>query len=95
MNYTDTEVNAARATRDEVIKQNIPELKSIYMAGEIVMWAEIQERNKENPPAVFDTKYDAGTIKFTVAKSGNYQVNGQACYLEAGESKTIHITLIK
>lgn len=46
--FTEEEVESAKNTRDAIIKGNISELKSIYVAGEIVMWDELQEKQKEN-----------------------------------------------
>lgn len=43
--FTKEEVKAAKATRDAIIEENISELKSIYMAGEIVMWDECEQKN--------------------------------------------------
>lgn len=42
--FTDEELKAAKATRDAIIKENISELKSIYMAGEIIMWDEMRTK---------------------------------------------------
>lgn len=39
--FTEKEISAAKETRDEIIKGDVPELKSIYMAGEICMWDEL------------------------------------------------------
>ena len=42
--FTDEEIKAARSVRDEIITGNMPdEIKSVYMAGEIVMWDELQQ----------------------------------------------------
>ncbi len=38
MYYTKEQVDAAMATRDALIEQEINELKSIFMAGEICAW---------------------------------------------------------
>ena len=43
--FTKEEVKAAKATRDAIIEENISELKAIYMAGEIVMWDECEQKN--------------------------------------------------
>lgn len=43
MKFTQEEITAAKQTRDAIIKENIDELKSVYMAGEIVMWDEISQ----------------------------------------------------
>ena len=43
MSFTAEEIKAAQATRDTIIRDNISVLKSIYMAGEICMWAELNE----------------------------------------------------
>lgn len=40
--FTEEEVKAAKATRDQLVKERIPEIQSIYMAGEICMWDEMQ-----------------------------------------------------
>lgn len=45
--FTESEVKAAKAVRDKIIESGTDELKSIYMAGEIVMWNELQEKNKK------------------------------------------------
>lgn len=42
--FTEEEVKAAKATREAIIKGDVAELKSIYMAGEICMWDEMQSR---------------------------------------------------
>ena len=40
--FTPEEIEAAKETRAAVIKDNTPELKAVYMAGEICMWDELQ-----------------------------------------------------
>lgn len=39
--FTNDEITAAKNIRDQITLDNIDELKSIYMAGEIVMWDEL------------------------------------------------------
>lgn len=41
-NFTDQEVKSAKATRDAIINEEISELQSVYMAGEICMWDEMR-----------------------------------------------------
>ena len=50
--FTEEEIIAAKETRDAIIKERIPELVSIYMAGEICMWDEIQNSKNQNTPDV-------------------------------------------
>jgi hypothetical protein len=45
--FTEEEVKTAKATRAEIIRDDIEVLKAIYMAGEIYMWDEMQEQNKQ------------------------------------------------
>lgn len=40
--FTDEEVKAAKATRDQIIRDDVQTLKAIYMAGEICMWDELR-----------------------------------------------------
>lgn len=47
-NFTDEQIAAARATRDAIIKENVSELKSVYMAGEIVMWADMKDKSNSD-----------------------------------------------
>jgi len=56
--FTNEEVTAAKATRDAIISENISELKSIYMAGEIVMWDEMQAKNLHKAPVSGSVAYD-------------------------------------
>ena len=44
MKFTNEEIKAAKQTRDAIISNNIEELKAIYMAGEICMWDELQQK---------------------------------------------------
>lgn len=39
--FTHAEIKSAKFVRDSILKDDSEELKSIYMAGEIVMWDEI------------------------------------------------------
>lgn len=41
--FTPEEIKAAKQVRDEIINGDISEFKSIYMAGEIVMWDEMKQ----------------------------------------------------
>lgn len=43
-NFTEEEVKAAKSTRQVIIEENVPELKSIYIAGEICMWDELKSQ---------------------------------------------------
>ena len=64
--FTDEEITAAKATRDAIVKENISELKSIYMAGEIVMWDEMQAKKLRQPlvsGSCADGCYSCGTSK--------------------------------
>lgn len=42
MEFTEEQVRAAKQCRDTIIAEDIDELKSIYMAGEICMWDEMK-----------------------------------------------------
>lgn len=44
--FTEEEVTTAKATRNEIIQQDILELKAIYIAGEICMWDEMRNKIK-------------------------------------------------
>lgn len=55
--FTEEEIKVAKSVRDQIIKEDPLELGSIYMAGEIVMWAEIQvEKKDEAKKAIEFTK---------------------------------------
>ena len=43
MSFTDEEIKIAKQTREVIIKDGTPELKAVYMAGEICMWDELQQ----------------------------------------------------
>ena len=43
MKFTDSQIKLAKEVRDTIIRDNIQELKAVYMAGEICMWDEIQQ----------------------------------------------------
>lgn len=73
--FTPEEVKAAKATRDAIIKENIPELKSIYMAGEIVMWDEMQAKNIYVTPDVSGQFCDC-----TKDESDGADVNGNCVH---------------
>lgn len=49
MEFTEEQVTAAKKCRDTIIAKNIDELKSIYMAGEIVMWDEMKVKKLTIP----------------------------------------------
>ena len=51
-NFTKEELRAAKETRETIIKEGIPELASIYMAGEICMWDEMQQAKNCTIPDV-------------------------------------------
>jgi len=55
-NFTEEEVRAAILTRDTILLQDIPELKSVYMAGEINMWDELRRKNKLSTSASKDER---------------------------------------
>ena len=40
--FTKEEIEIAKQVRQQIIDDNISELKSVYMAGEICMWDELQ-----------------------------------------------------
>ena len=69
--FTPEEVKAAKATRDAIIRENIAELKSVYMAGEIVMWDETVAKNLQQAhvsgqlvcPFCADTGFDREGLK--------------------------------
>jgi len=42
-NFSEEQLQAAKEVRDYLIAENEPRLKSIYMAGEIVMWDEMRQ----------------------------------------------------
>lgn len=46
--FNDEEIKAAKATREAIISGNISELKSVYMAGEICMWDEMQSKASQD-----------------------------------------------
>ena len=43
-NFSQEEVFAAKQVRNAIINSDAEELKSIYMAGEICMWDELQQK---------------------------------------------------
>jgi hypothetical protein len=43
--YSEKEVNAAKKMRDAIISDGTPQMKAIYIVGEIVMWDEMQVKN--------------------------------------------------
>ncbi len=48
--FTPEEIKSAKATRDALMSGEYPpELKSIYMAGEIVMWDELKKKDESRP----------------------------------------------
>ncbi len=63
--YTQQEVAAAKATRDAITKENISDLKSIYMAGEIVMWNELNSKKSQQASPVSDAIGFAETVELT------------------------------
>ena len=69
-NFTEEEVKIAKATRDEVISQDILELTAVYMAGEICMWDEMRKKIKGNFLSPED-KAHADRI-FKILNSTNY-----------------------
>jgi hypothetical protein len=44
MKFTEEEIRIAKQTRAVIVNENIEELKAIYMAGEICMWDELQQK---------------------------------------------------
>jgi hypothetical protein len=42
--FSKEEIEVAKSMRDAIIKEGVSELKSIYMAGEIVMWDELSQQ---------------------------------------------------
>lgn len=42
--FTQEEIETAKRMRATIIKENVEELKAVYMAGEIVMWDEMQTK---------------------------------------------------
>lgn len=55
--FTGEEIAAAKATRDTIIKGDVEELKSIYMAGEIVMWSQLRQ-SSPSPLSAGEQKED-------------------------------------
>lgn len=73
--FTPEEVKAAKQTRDAIIKEGTPEMKALYMAGEIVMWDQLQSQDSSSnsekadevkPPLSFnewlDKKFHSGNL---------------------------------
>lgn len=50
MSYTKQEVDAAKKMRSIVIESGSDAMKAVYMAGEICMWDEMQQKNTNSPP---------------------------------------------
>lgn len=48
-NFAPKEIEAAKAVKEQIINGDISELKSVYMAGEICMWDELQQAWKGQP----------------------------------------------
>lgn len=49
--FTNEEIKAAKETRDALINEDMPtEMKALYMAGEIVMWDELQKSQPSDEP---------------------------------------------
>ena len=44
--FTKEEIKTAKEVKDTIIREDVEELKAIYMAGEICMWDEIQQREQ-------------------------------------------------
>lgn len=66
--FTQEEISAAKATRDAIIKQNVSEVKPIYMAGEICMWDEMRNKLPLDPAKLAEWLHDTYEVK--AAKSG-------------------------
>lgn len=45
--FSEEEIESAKVVRDEIIKGNIDDLKSVYIAGEICMWDSIYNQTKK------------------------------------------------
>ena len=41
--FTEEEIKTAKEARRVIIEEDVPEIKSVYMAGEIVMWGEMKD----------------------------------------------------
>jgi len=61
MNFTDEEIKIAKQTRETVISTDVPELKAVYMAGEICMWDELREL-KANEASKSTSKLPVGSV---------------------------------
>lgn len=70
--FTDEEVKAAKATRDAIISENISELKSIYMAGEIVMWDEMRAKNLQQAHVIGRSELLLAFVKWRNEKKNNW-----------------------
>lgn len=55
MEFTEEQVRVAKQCRDTIIAEDIEELKSIYMAGEIVMWDEMKDKNLSSNSMLADS----------------------------------------
>lgn len=45
--FTEEEIKAAKSVKQTIIKERIPEVQSVYMAGEICMWDETRNKLEE------------------------------------------------
>lgn len=54
--FTDDEVKAAKAVLKEMITMDSTALKSVYMAGEIVMWDELKPQQQKLEKAISKLK---------------------------------------
>jgi len=61
--FTPEEIKIAKEVRDGVFKENIPELISIYTAGEIVMWDKCEQEKKKQTDSEKNIPYEWSKAK--------------------------------
>lgn len=72
--FTEEEVTTAKKVRDTIISENVDELKSIYMAGEIVMWDEQQAKNLQQAHVIKSLLADLPENRPLYKDSGLWQM---------------------